>query len=165
MIYHGGLGIFPGGFLGVDVFFALSGFLITSLLLAEWGQHGRIALGAFWARRARRLLPAIVVLILGVVVLGALKPFLERLLDQSMTASMRTDEPVVGDGETIEVREGESLEQIKARLKPKKAAISAEMLDTANTYDDKVTLIRMLVGDDATRVTAVLKSLIQRDLN
>jgi len=100
-----------------------------------------------------------------VVVLGALKPFLERLLDRSMTASMRTDEPVLGDGETIEVREGESLEEIKARLKPKKAAISAEMLDTANTYDDKVTLIRMLVGDDATRVTAVLKSLIQRDLN
>ena len=106
-----------------------------------------------------------IVLILGVVVIGALKPFLERLLDQSMTASMRTDEPVLGEGETIEVREGESLDQIKARLKPKKAAISAEMLDTANTYDDKVTLIRMLVGDDATRVTAVLKSLIQRDLN
>jgi len=63
------------------------------------------------------------------------------------------------------LREGETLEDIKARLKPKKAAISAELLDTANTYDDKVTLIRMLVGDDAGRVTAVLKSLIQRDLN
>jgi flagellar M-ring protein FliF len=74
------------------------------------------------------------------------------------------DQPVVGEGESIEVREGESLEQIKARLKPKKSAgISAEMLDTANTYDDKVTLIRMLVGDDAARVTAVLKQLIQRD--
>ncbi|MCX6459054.1 MAG: SGNH hydrolase domain-containing protein [Actinobacteria bacterium] len=67
MLYHGGVGSLPGGFLGVDVFFALSGFLITSLLLAEWGHTGRIALGAFWMRRARRLLPALVVLILAVV--------------------------------------------------------------------------------------------------
>ena len=47
-----------GGFLGVDAFFVLSGFLITTLLLSEWRRHGRIALLQFWARRARRLLPA-----------------------------------------------------------------------------------------------------------
>ena len=137
--------------------------IISSSFAEEKKYEGRSWYDAPWLEDAIKQIA--IVLILGVVVLGALKPFLERLLDQSMTASMRTDEPVVGDGETIEVREGESLEQIKARLKPKKAAISAEMLDTANTYDDKVTLIRMLVGDDATRVTAVLKSLIQRDLN
>ena len=62
------------------------------------------------------------------------------------------------------MREGETLEEIKARLKPKKSSISADLLDTANTYDDKIALIRMLVGDDSARVTAVLKSLIQRDL-
>jgi flagellar M-ring protein FliF len=77
---------------------------------------------------------------------------------------MAADEPILGDGESIEVREGETLEDIKARLKPKKNAISAELLDTANTYDDKVTLIRMLVGDDAARVTAVLKTLISKDV-
>ena len=53
-----------GGFLGVDVFFVLSGFLITTLLLREHDRHGRIDLRQFWTRRARRLLPALFVLIL-----------------------------------------------------------------------------------------------------
>ena len=52
-------GALPGGYLGVDLFFVLSGFLITSLLLAEHRDTGRIALSAFWARRARRLFPAL----------------------------------------------------------------------------------------------------------
>jgi flagellar M-ring protein FliF len=138
--------------------------IISSSFAEEKKYETRSWFDAPWLEDAIKQLA--VVLILGVVVLGALKPFLERLLDRSLTASMRADEPAVAeDGATIEVREGESLEQIKARLKPKKSTISPEMLDTANTYDDKVTLIRMLVGDDATRVTAVLKSLIQRDLN
>jgi len=73
------------------------------------------------------------------------------------------------DGETIEMREGESMEEfksrLKARLKPKKkAGISAEMLDTANSYDDKVTVVRMMVEQDAKRVALVLKNLITRDL-
>ena len=65
----------------------------------------------------------------------------------------------------IEVQEGESLEDIKAKLKPKKAAISAEMLDTANTYDDKVAVIRMIVQDESGRVSNVFKNMIQRDMN
>jgi peptidoglycan/LPS O-acetylase OafA/YrhL len=52
-------GALPGGYLGVDLFFVLSGFLITSLLLAEHRETGRIALASFWARRARRLFPAL----------------------------------------------------------------------------------------------------------
>ncbi len=60
----------PGGFLSVDVFFALSGYLITSLLVAEWRQTDTISLGGFWARRARRLLPALF-LMLTVVGAGA----------------------------------------------------------------------------------------------
>jgi peptidoglycan/LPS O-acetylase OafA/YrhL len=59
MMYHGGLPVMTGGFLGVDTFFVLSGFLITSLLVAEWRETETIRLGAFWARRARRLLPAL----------------------------------------------------------------------------------------------------------
>ena len=58
VLYHAGARWLPGGFLGVDLFFVLSGFLITSLLLAEREATGRIDLPAFWARRARRLLPA-----------------------------------------------------------------------------------------------------------
>jgi len=53
----------PGGFLGVELFFVLSGYLITSLLLGEWVSEGKIDLGAFWLRRARRLLPALFLLL------------------------------------------------------------------------------------------------------
>src|SRR5207249_4767268 len=76
---------FSAGFIGVDVFFVLSGFLITSLLLAEMNKTGKIKLSAFWARRARRLLPALV-LVLVVVALVTMETatFSER-------ASMRGD--------------------------------------------------------------------------
>ncbi|NLB46864.1 MAG: acyltransferase [Microbacteriaceae bacterium] len=64
LIYHLWPEALPGGFLGVDVFFVISGFLITSLLLSEHRIHGRIRLGEFWRRRARRLLPALALVIL-----------------------------------------------------------------------------------------------------
>jgi flagellar M-ring protein FliF len=105
-----------------------------------------------------------ILLVLVVVVLGALRPLLVRLMSAADYAALQS-ETVMGEGETIEVQEGESLEDIKARLKPKKTAITAEMLDTANSYDDKVAVIRILVGDDSSSVTAVLKQMIQRDLN
>jgi flagellar M-ring protein FliF len=104
-----------------------------------------------------------VLAILAIIVLGALRPFLARLLTMSDLVSS-PDEAMLGDGETVQVREGETLEEIKARLKPKKGGISVDLLDTANTYDDKIALIRMLVGDDSGRVTAVLKSMIQKEL-
>jgi peptidoglycan/LPS O-acetylase OafA/YrhL len=65
---HGGIPGMTGGFLGVDVFFVLSGFLITSLLLDELGRTGRIDLTNFWIRRARRLLPALVLMVLTVAI-------------------------------------------------------------------------------------------------
>jgi peptidoglycan/LPS O-acetylase OafA/YrhL len=65
---HGGIPGVGGGFLGVDIFFVLSGFLITSLLLDELGRTGRIDLVGFWIRRARRLLPALVLMVLTIVV-------------------------------------------------------------------------------------------------
>lgn len=55
--------LLPGGFVGVDVFFVISGFLITSLLLREHDTTGRVGLRAFWQRRARRLLPALVLVV------------------------------------------------------------------------------------------------------
>lgn len=77
VLYHGqfklfGEGLARGGFLGVDAFFVLSGFLITSLLLAEWKATGTIGLAAFWSRRARRLLPA---LFLGLLLVAAYAAF------------------------------------------------------------------------------------------
>ncbi|MFM7431960.1 MAG: flagellar M-ring protein FliF C-terminal domain-containing protein [Gammaproteobacteria bacterium] len=64
------------------------------------------------------------------------------------------------------MREGESIEEFRARLKPRKksAAISAELLDTANSYDDKVTVVRMMVSQDAKRVALVLKNLVTKDI-
>jgi len=64
MMFHGGIPHMDGGFMGVDAFFVLSGFLITSLLVGEWRQTLTIKLGAFWARRARRLLPALLLMLL-----------------------------------------------------------------------------------------------------
>jgi peptidoglycan/LPS O-acetylase OafA/YrhL len=66
LAYHAGMPWARGGFLGVDAFFVLSGFLITSLLLAEWRSQGGIGLVAFWSRRARRLLPALFLMLGGV---------------------------------------------------------------------------------------------------
>jgi peptidoglycan/LPS O-acetylase OafA/YrhL/lysophospholipase L1-like esterase len=71
---HGGIPGVGGGFIGVDVFFVLSGFLITSLLLDELGRTGGIDLPGFWVRRARRLLPALIAMVLAVVVLRELFP-------------------------------------------------------------------------------------------
>ncbi|MFL5845473.1 MAG: acyltransferase family protein [Solirubrobacteraceae bacterium] len=70
LLFHGGVSAVPGGFLGVDVFFVLSGYLITSLLLTERAANGRISLPHFWMRRARRLLPAVVVLVIGVLLVS-----------------------------------------------------------------------------------------------
>ncbi|MFI7602094.1 acyltransferase family protein [Actinoplanes sp. NPDC049681] len=70
LMFHGGVAAVGGGFLGVDAFFVLSGFLITSLLLAEHRDSGRIDLPAFWARRARRLLPALLLVLGTVVIVG-----------------------------------------------------------------------------------------------
>ena len=60
--YHIGASWLPGGFLGVDIFLVISGYLITSLLLAERRATGTIDLVRFWIRRARRLLPALFVM-------------------------------------------------------------------------------------------------------
>ncbi len=63
-LYHANVSWMPGGFLGVDLFFVLSGYLITSLLLREWSARGSLKLTSFWGRRARRLFPAVLVVVL-----------------------------------------------------------------------------------------------------
>jgi peptidoglycan/LPS O-acetylase OafA/YrhL len=79
------VGVIPGGFLSVDVFFALSGYLITSLLVAEWRSSSAISLGRFWSRRARRLLPALFLMLTAVGAGAALWP---RIFD---TPTLRAD--------------------------------------------------------------------------
>src|SRR5690606_24551770 len=63
LVFHFTPTMLPAGFLGVDVFFVLSGFLITTLLLRDVSRKGRINLPQFWLRRARRLLPALVTVV------------------------------------------------------------------------------------------------------
>ncbi|OYX54455.1 MAG: hypothetical protein B7Y93_06170 [Micrococcales bacterium 32-70-13] len=63
LAYHLFPGLAPGGFIGVDVFLVVSGYLITALLVAEHRANGRVAIRRFWGRRARRLLPALVVMV------------------------------------------------------------------------------------------------------
>ena len=108
------------------------------------------------------------ILILAIVTFGALRPLLNRIL---VPVGGTASDGAIGAGaidedeeeeDKIEVQEGESLEDIKAKLKPKKSAISPDMLDTANTYDDKVAVIRMIVGDEAGRVSSVFKALMKQ---
>ena len=108
------------------------------------------------------------VLILAIITFGALKPLLNRILvptsgtgaQAGMTEADLEAEEI---DDEVQVQEGESLEDIKAKLKPKKATISAEMLDTANSYDDKVAVIRMIVGDEAGKVSNVFRQLMKKD--
>ena len=72
MLYHANHTWLGGGFLGVEVFFVISGYLITLLLIGEHERNGRVSLGKFWMRRARRLLPAVLTMMSGVAVYMAL---------------------------------------------------------------------------------------------
>jgi peptidoglycan/LPS O-acetylase OafA/YrhL len=72
LAYHAKLGPFPGGYIGVDVFFVVSGYLISSLLMRDLQVSGAKALPSFWARRARRLLPGSFVVVATTLVLGRL---------------------------------------------------------------------------------------------
>jgi flagellar M-ring protein FliF len=119
----------------------------------------------------------LLVLLIGVVALGVVRPMLNKILVP--TASTNSVMELYAEAETmaevaakrateteaVEVDEGESLDEIKAKLKPKKkGGISADMLDTANTYDDKVALVRIIVTDEAGRVANVFKQLMREDL-
>ncbi len=86
--YHVGLGAIPGGLLGVGVFFTLSGYLITDLILARWATGAR-GLGDFWVRRARRLLPALFVMlvVVGIWVSVADRAQLAEVRGQSIAAA------------------------------------------------------------------------------
>ena len=85
VLFHAGIPWLRGGFLGVDTFFVLSGFLITSLLLTERLAAGRIDLRRFWIRRVRRLLPALLAVVLATAAAGRV------LLDSEALGLLRTD--------------------------------------------------------------------------
>jgi flagellar M-ring protein FliF len=103
-----------------------------------------------------------------VFMLIVVRPIMRSMTMAKASAEEEKAKAALADGELsaedmkmIQIGEGESLEEIKAKLKPKKSSISIDMLDTANTYDDKVALIRMLVAEDSGRVANVLKGMIK----
>jgi len=120
---------------------------------------------------------SLLVLLIGIVALGVVRPMLNKILvptastnsvmelyaEAESMAELATKR--AAETEAVEVDEGESLDAIKAKLKPqKRAGISADMLDTANTYDDKVALVRIIVNDEPGRVANVFKGLMREDL-
>ena len=88
LLFHLDLNWMSGGFLGVSLFFTLSGFLITRLLLAESRSTGRVALGAFWSRRLRRLSPASILVLGAIVVLSLVSVFEGTRLRGDIAASL-----------------------------------------------------------------------------
>ena len=111
---------------------------------------------------------SLTILIMAVVVLGVIRPLINRIMVPAATGgpgeSVITEEDDI-DLDSVEIQEGESLEDIKAKLKPKKSTISPEMLDTASKYYNKVSVIRMNVSEEAARVSIVCKSEIQKELD
>ena len=116
--------------------------------ILEWGRHGMTSLGliAFF-------------LIVVAPVLRAYLPSKEDDIEALLAEQLADGELSAEDRQALE--DGEALDEIKAKLKPKKSAISADMLDTANSYDDKVAIVRLLVAEDAGRVANVLKKMIK----
>jgi flagellar M-ring protein FliF len=110
------------------------------------------------------LFAAFLMVVIRPVVMNALRPE-PPPIDPALLEAPKLD---LADGElseedlaNIQLGEGETLEDIKAKLKPKKSSIPLDMLDTANTYDDKVALIRMIVAEDTARVASVFKNMIK----
>lgn len=90
VLFHAWPAIVPGGYVGVDVFFVISGFLITRLLLREAEANGRIDFVAFYARRLRRLLPALVLVVVAVMAASSMlhAPLERKMLTSSAVASL-----------------------------------------------------------------------------
>jgi flagellar M-ring protein FliF len=106
----------------------------------------------------------LVALTFALVVVFVIRPLINAFLSPAPLAGsdggLANDALSPEEAASIDFESGETLEEIKAKLKPKKSSISADMLDTANTYDDKVTLVRMLVSEDSGRVANVLKKMV-----
>jgi flagellar M-ring protein FliF len=145
---------------------------VVTLIPAKFGPPPVMDTGAPWWQDSTvqtMIKSGLVALGFLVFLLVVARPVVKSMIKANEPPELAEDEKkVLGDGELteedmkmIQIGEGETLEEIKAKLKPKKSAISAEMLDTANTYDDKVALIRMLVAEDSSRVASVLKGMIK----
>jgi flagellar M-ring protein FliF len=111
-----------------------------------------------WGRHAMTSLALIAFFVL--VVSPILRAYLPNKEAEELLLAEELGEGELSAADKQALEDGESLDEIKAKLKPKRSAISADMLDTANSYDDKVAIVRLLVAEDAGRVANVLKRMI-----
>ncbi|MDA9979822.1 acyltransferase, partial [Yoonia sp.] len=81
ILYHADATLVPGGYLGVDLFFVISGYLITALLARDLEATGRVSLGSFYERRARRILPALLVVVIATLPFAAMWMLPSRLAE------------------------------------------------------------------------------------
>ena len=100
------------------------------------------------------------IILIFVVIRPAMKSFLSPTASASSSLG-KDGELTQAELSMLETGDNTSLKDIRAKLKPKRSTVSADMLDTANTYDDKVALVRLLVADDAGRVANVLKKMVR----
>lgn len=117
--------------------------------IVEWGKHGFTVIAFLF--------------LLSFVVRPVMSFYIPKPQDEEDMALLaeKLKDGELSEADLVALEQGESLEEIKAKLKPKKSSISADMLDTANSYDDKVALIRLLVAEDSGRVANVLKKMIK----
>ena len=125
-----------------------------SASMAQGSRYFRVGTSRYDLTRSYCLFPNSVA-----PVLRAYLPSKDDDVEALLAEQLADGELSAEDRQALE--DGEALDEIKAKLKPKKSAISADMLDTANSYDDKVAIVRLLVAEDAGRVANVLKKMIK----
>jgi flagellar M-ring protein FliF len=144
---------------------------VITIVASRFYQNTDVAEGAIWYEQ-----PTIIALIKYAIIALLTTLFMMIVVRPVMRLYMPVPEVAFGIGEEEILNKGDlsasdlamlssgdvaGIDEIKAKLRPKKSSISADMLDTANTYDDKVALIRLLVAEDSARVANVLKKLIK----
>jgi flagellar M-ring protein FliF len=144
---------------------------VITIVASRFYPNTAVTDGAIWYEQ-----PTIIALIKYAIIALLTALFMMIVVRPVVKLYMPVPELAVGLGEEEMLNEGDlsasdlamlssgdaaGIDEIKAKLRPKKSSISADMLDTANTYDDKVALIRLLVAEDSARVANVLKKLIK----
>ncbi len=152
MAFHFGANGFNGGFLGVDTFFVLSGYLITSLLLTEWGRTRTLDLIAFWARRAKRLLPALFLVLIAIGIWSNLEASPVRL------GSIRADMlwTLFYGANWHFIRSGQSYFDLFSEASPLRHAWSLAIEEQFYLFWPLITFAAMRLGRGRPRVLAAV---------
>ena len=144
---------------------------VITIVASRFYQNTAVTEGAIWYEQPTIIALikyAIIALLTTLFMMIVVRPVMKLYMPVPEVAFAIGEEELLNKGDLSEsdlamLSSGDAagIDEIKAKLRPKKSSISADMLDTANTYDDKVALIRLLVAEDSARVANVLKKLIK----